>query len=87
MDEESKSVGKPSSIKPPMIKPPMAGPVGGAAQQPPAAYQAPMQPSASQQQPAQPPGASANKLLMVINILLAVALIIGLAILAYRLFW
>jgi hypothetical protein len=83
MDEESLGGGKPSSIKPPMIKPPMAETRGGALPQPPAAYQSPMQSSATPQ-PAQPAAASASKLLIVINIILAAALIVGIAILAYR---
>lgn len=83
MDEESRAGGKPSSIKPPMIKPPMAETRTGALPQPSAAYQSPM-PSTAPQQPAQPAGASANKLLIVVNIILAAALIVGIAILAYR---
>jgi hypothetical protein len=78
MDEESKGSGKPSSIKPPMIKPPMAAP-------PPASYQPTMQTPAAQS--GRPPvRESANKLIIVINIILALALIVGLLILAYRWF-
>jgi hypothetical protein len=76
MDEESKGSGKPSSIKPPMIKPPMAVP-------PSASYRPTMQkPAPKTERP--PVRDSANKLIIVINIILALALIVGLAILAYR---
>jgi hypothetical protein len=78
MDEDPSGGQKPSSIKPPMIKPPMA---------------APPQYAAPQQQPSRPASDTqttaperANKTVIVINIILLVALIVGLAILAYRWF-
>jgi hypothetical protein len=81
MDEEDRAPGKPSSIKPPMIKPPMSVPppasVSAQSAPPRAAFQAPPgEPS--------PVRESANKLVIVINIILALALIVGLFILAYR---
>jgi hypothetical protein len=80
MDEDPLGGQKPSSIKPPMIKPPMAAP--------PTQYAAPPaaspQPSMSNQTPTAPE--SSNKVVIVINIILLAALIVGLAILAYRWF-
>jgi hypothetical protein len=79
MDEESNAGGPPSSIKPPMIKPPMASPSPYAASPQPT----PPMASRSAQQSPQAAGGS-NKLIMVINFILLAALIVGLAILAYR---
>jgi hypothetical protein len=81
MDEESQGGGKPSSIKPPMIKPPMAVP--SHREQPTGSFQSPAQWSSA---PSQSPPAkdSSNKLVLVINIILAIALVVGLLILAYR---
>jgi hypothetical protein len=83
MDDETHEVQKASSIKPPMIKPPMvmsaieppAQPVETAARVP--------APSFARSQ-APPAAESSNKLVMVINFILLAALIVGLAILAYR---
>jgi hypothetical protein len=91
MDEESGGGRKPSSIKPPMIKPPMAAPSFESSpsampqqqsRQTSALPSMAQSPSANQASP--PAGASSGKLIIVINIILAIALIVGLAILAYR---
>jgi hypothetical protein len=74
MDEESKGGRTPSSIKPPMIKPPMAAPSYA---EPPRVSSAPSQSPATD-------AVGSNKLIVVINIILFIALIVGLAILAYR---
>ncbi|MDX6694627.1 MAG: hypothetical protein QOF02_2230 [Blastocatellia bacterium] len=81
MDEESNAGGPPSSIKPPMIKPPMAAPSPYAASPQPAP---PMASRSPQQAPPEAAAGGSNKLIMVINFILLAALIVGLAILAYR---
>ncbi|HEY0386524.1 MAG TPA: hypothetical protein VGC64_10955 [Pyrinomonadaceae bacterium] len=89
MDEESGGGRKPSSIKPPMIKPPMAAP-GATPPSPqqqsrqPVAFHSTAQPTVDNQPSPPQAEASSGKLMLVINIILTIALIVGLIILAYR---
>lgn len=84
MDDETHEVQKAASIKPPMIiKPPMVMTAIEPPAQPFETVASAPAPSPARSQ-ASPAAASSNKLVMVINFILLAALIVGLAILAYR---